>query len=49
MVSIHPETLDEILTVSNSESRLNLVIPLTGFSRKIFVLARKSRVYAEAY
>ena len=49
VVSIHPKTPDEILRVSNSERRLNLVIPLTGFSRKIFAPARKSWVYAEAY
>jgi hypothetical protein len=40
-ISIHPETPDEILAVSNSERRLNLLIPLTGFNRKVLVLARK--------
>ncbi len=49
LADIHPETPDEILRVSNSERRLNLVIAHTDFSREIFVLARKSRVCAEAY
>jgi len=40
---------DKTLAVSDPERRLNLVIPLTAFRRKIFVLARKSRGCAEAY
>ena len=49
LTSVHPETPDETLAVSDSERRHNLVIPLTGFSRNVFVLARKSRGCAEAY
>ena len=41
LTSVHPETPDETLAVSDSERRHNLVIPLTGFSRNVFVLARK--------
>jgi len=40
---VHPETPDGTPAVSDLERRHNLVIPLTGFSRNVFALARKSR------